>query len=307
MKIKVLLVSVFLICNLQPDISFAHNKVVVVPLVEDAPEPPEVRPGSEIYTNSIGMKFSLIPAGSFVMGSPDGTGSTSSRPVWPAEGGRYNGERQHIVTLTDAFYMQTTEVTQRQWQAVMGSNPSHFTACGLNCPVEMVSWNDVQNFIDALNSRENRMNCHTTPNTCYFLPTESQWEYAARGATVSAFYNGGITNTDCSPVDSNLDAIGWYCGNTGSTTHPVAQKQPNHWGLYDMSGNVWEWVWDRFGDYPDGPVTDPTGHISNTYRVVRGGGWDFSARQARSAFRGSGLPGDRYGFLGFRLALPPGQ
>jgi formylglycine-generating enzyme required for sulfatase activity len=172
------ILSVFmlsLIC-LFPAMSIAHNNVVVVTLGGD--EPPEVRAGSEIYTNSIGMKFSLIPAGSFVMGSPTGTGDATHRPYWPEEGSNGFFEFQHIVTLSKAFYMQTTEVAQAQYQLVMGNNPSYFSAtggadCGSSCPVEQVSWGDAQNFIDALNVRENRGNCNTQPNICYSLPTES--------------------------------------------------------------------------------------------------------------------------------------
>lgn len=264
----------------------------------------EIRAGG--YTNSIGMKFSLIPAGSFVMGSPDGI---TTVPASPAELGRGSDETQHVVTISKSFFMQTTEVTQGQWQQVLGSNPSYFSACGSDCPVETVSWNDAQNFIDALNAREGRVNCNTTPNTCYSLPTESQWEYAARGGTVSAFYNGGITNTYCSPLDPNLNAIGWYCGNAaGITTHPVAQKVPNNWGLYDMSGNILEWCEDWYGTYPAGPVSDPTGPGTGSYRVIRGGSWYYLARGARSAYRDSNSPGYYHDSnLGFRLVLPPGQ
>ncbi len=287
----------------------AHNKVVVVPLGGE--EPPEVRPGSEIYTNSIGMKFSLIPSGSFVMGSPDGTGSTTSRPVNTEEGGRSTDERQHYVTLSKAFYMQTTEVTQAQYLAVMGSNPSYFSAsgwgadCGLNCPVETVSWNEAQDFIDALNASESRTSCNLQPNRCYSLPTESQWEYAARGATVSAFYNGDITVPSGSDPKANL--IAWYNSNSGRTTHPVAQKAANHWGLYDVSGNVWEWCEDVYGTYPDGPETDPTGATSGSRRVVRGGSWFSGASFTRSAFRNNTSPRFRDFNLGFRLVLPQAQ
>jgi formylglycine-generating enzyme required for sulfatase activity len=267
----------------------------------------EIRAGSTIYTNSVGMKFSRIPAGSFVMGSPEGTGDATHRPIWPAEGGLYiTDERQHIVTLSDSFYMQTTELTQGQWLIVMGgANPSHFNTCGMNCPVEDVSWDDAQNFIDALNTRENRTNCNTLPNTCYSLPTEAQWEYAARAGTVTAFYNGDIIHPTGS--DPHLDKIGWYDQNSSSTTHPVAQKQPNNWGLYDMSGNVWEWCQDLFGTYPDGPVTDPTGAVSGLDRVVRGGSWGDLAGYVRSACHGWRAPGGHDGYLGFRLLLPPGQ
>jgi formylglycine-generating enzyme required for sulfatase activity len=197
-------------------------------------------------------------------------------------------------------------VTQGQWQQVMGSNPSYFAACGSDCPVETVSWDDAQLFIEALNTSEGRTDCGPIPNTCYTLPTESQWEYAARGGTVTAFYSGDITYTDCT-VDSNLDAIGWYCGNASSTTHPVAQKAPNNWGLYDMSGNVFEWCSDWYGTYPAGPVADPVGAATGSFRVTRGGSWDKNARYARSAYRNINTPGNRDNNLGFRLVLPPGQ
>ena len=269
----------------------------------------EIREGSTIYTNSIGMNFSLIAAGSFVMGSPAGTGDATHYPIWPAELGRNSDEKQNVVILTKSFYMQTTEVTQMQWEQVMGAgtNPSTFIACGMDCPVEQVSWNDAQNFIDALNASESRSKCNTTPNTCYSLPTESQWEYAARGGTLTAFYSGAITNTSCTPLDSNLNKIGWYCGNAVSTTHPVAQMEPNTWGLYDMSGNVYEWCEDWYGPYSDGPVTDPTGAASGSYRVLRGGTWYYHASLARSAFRSYTAPENSYYDIGFRLVLPPGQ
>ncbi len=266
----------------------------------------EIRDGSTIYTNSVGMKFSLIPAGSFVMGSPDGGNTSSHYPIHSAEPGRGSDEKQHYVTLTKSYYMQTTEVTQGQWLAVMGgANPSSFASCGMDCPVEQVSWNDARNFIDALNASENRTSCHTTPNTCYSLPTEAQWEYAARAGTVTAFYNGDIINPDGD--DPNLDQIGWYDQNSGSKTHPVAQKLANSFGLYDMSGNVWEWCRDRDGAYPDDPVTDPTGDPTGSDRVIRSGGWFINARNARSAGRLRGTPGARSYFLGFRLSLHTGQ
>ncbi len=320
------------ICMLNSS-ALAHEKVVVVPLggtVGDAVASDvvkgktfsskamgkgatgslKIREGSTIYTNSIGMEFSLLPAGSFVMGSPAGTGDDSHRPHCPAEKGRNSNELQHVVTLTKSFYIQTTEVTQAQWEQVMGTgtNPSNFTACGMDCPVERVSWNNTQNFIDALNASEGRSSCNTTPNNCYSLPTESQWEYAARGVTLSAFYSGGISYTaDCSPLDGNLDIIGWYCGNANSTTHPVAQKKPNTWGLYDMSGNVWEWCEDWFATYPDGPVPDPQGAATGLHRVIRGGGWDYLAGDARSARRGGYTPGGGRDGVGFRLVLASGQ
>lgn len=272
----------------------------------------EIREGATLYNNSIGMKFSLIPSGSFIMGSPDGRngeGADTHRPFWEDEGGLLN-ERQHVVVISRPFYLQTTEVTQGQWELVMGqeAGPSHFNECGSNCPVEQVSWNDAQNFIDALNALEGRGNCNTIPNNCYSLPTESQWEYAARGGTVTALYSGALHNPDCSPLDPDLDKIGWYCGNAGQTPHPVAQKLSNNWGLYDMSGNVWEWCEDWYTDeYPADLVTDPQGPGAGTVRVIRGGSWGFEGRFSRSAARNHNPP-DFTGYnVGFRVALHSGQ
>lgn len=265
------------------------------------PAPP---PG--VFINSMGMEFRLIPAGSFIMGSPAGSGDDDHRPHWPSEPGRSTLEHQHIVTLTKPYYIQTTEITQNQWTQITGSNPSHFTNCGLECPVEQVSWEDVQIFVAALNAAEGRTNCTTTPNTCYSLPTEAQWEYAARAGSITAFYNGNITSTDCSG-DPNLDKIGWYCANADNTTHPVAQKAPNDWGLYDMSGNVMEWCQDRHGNYPDGPLTDPQGPSSGQNRIYRGGNWNYAALYGRSAFRLNVPPSHSNNILGFRLSLSTGQ
>jgi formylglycine-generating enzyme required for sulfatase activity len=234
------------------------------------------------YTNSLGMTFSLIPAGTFMMGSPE------------SELGRGLDEALHKVTLTRSFYMQTTEVTQGQWETVMGINPSCFSECGPNCPAEEVSWNDAQDFIVALNSRGEGI---------YRLPTEAEWEYAARAGSTTVFSNGDITVKDCR-LDPNLNTIGWYCGNTISTK-PVTQKQPNAWGLYDMHGNVWEWVQDWHGSYPTTAVIDPTGPENGLARVIRGGGWSSSACNCRSANRAYYTPDVRHGVLGFRLLRLP--
>ncbi len=243
-------------------------------------KPARARPG-RTFTNSHGMEFVLIPAGSFIMGSPSN------------EAGRDNHERQHQVTLTKEFYIQTTELTQWQWKAVMGGNPSWFSDCGDDCPVEKVSWDDVQEFIRRLNQKEGIDK--------YRLPTEAEWEYAARAGSTTAFANGGITELVCGH-DSNLDAMGWYCGNSGKKTHPVAQNKPNAWGLFDMHGNVWEMCQDWFGKYPSGVVTDPKGPASGTYRVDRGGSWVSFARYGRSASRRGYTPYFRVNRLGFRLA-----
>ena len=234
------------------------------------------------YTNSLGQTFKLIPAGTFAMGSP------------VSELGRGIDETQHQVTLTQPFYMQIAEVTQAEWEAVMGSNPSFFDSCP-SCPVETVSWNDVQEFIAKLNARG---------EGTYSLPTEAQWEYAARAGSTSAFYNGAITVDDCS-YDPNLDVIGWYCYNDGLQPKQVGKKTPNAWGLYDMSGNVWEWCSDWYADYSSTAVTDPTGPSSGSSRVLRGGGWYDYAGFCRSAARLSYTPGVGAHDVGFRLLRHP--
>jgi formylglycine-generating enzyme required for sulfatase activity len=261
---------------------------------------PTAQTGGDTVTDSsgLGMTFVRIPAGAFMMGSPTD------------EPGRYSDETEHHVTLTQDYYIMTAEVTQAQWEAVMGSNPSFFNTCGGDCPVESVSWNDIQDFIAAFNAMEGK---------AYRLPTEAEWEYAVRAGTTTAFYNGGITNTGCTPLDPNLDQIGWYCGNStvdytpnykGKGTHPVGQnggKQPNDYGLYDMSGSVWEWCQDWYGSYPDSTVTDPAGADTGSWRVFRGGWWGGDARHCRSARRSVSYPSNRDYHIGFRLARSPGQ
>ena len=262
------------------------------------------RPGAVVgksFTNYVGMKFVYIKPGNFTMGSP------SSEP------GRVSDETQHRVTLTRGYYLQATEVTQGQWQAVMGSNPSSFKSCGDDCPVEQVSWNDVQAFIQKLNQKEG--------GSQYRLPTEAEWEYAARAGSDTAFANGGITENQCG-LDSNLDDMGWYCGNSdvvyngcfdlskwgGATcagTHPVSQKKPNSWGLYDMHGNVWEWCQDWYGDYSSGTVLDPKGPLIGFARVCRGGGWRYPAMYCRAAYRNKYSPHITNYRIGFRLARTP--
>ena len=239
---------------------------------------------NEAFTNSIGIKFVLVSAGTFTMGS------------LPHEPGRGDDERQHRVTLTKPFYMAVTEVTQGQWRRIMGNSPSHFRDCGSDCPVEFVSWNDCQQFVQRLNRREG--------GKTYRLPTESEWEYACRAGSKTAFANGGITETSCGH-DANLDLLGWYCGNSGKEPHPVGQRKPNAFGLFDMHGNVWEWCQDWYGPYPSGDASDPTGPLSGSYRVLRGGGWHEDVEGCRSAIRVGRPPGSRAGTLGFRLAKTP--
>ena len=178
------------------------------------------------------------------------------------------------VRISRGFWMGKYEVTQAQWEAVMGSNPSRFKNCGGDCPVEEVSWNDVQEFIRRLNARSG--------GGKYRLPTEAEWEYAARAGTTTDTYAGDITQRDGN--DPVLDGIAWYYENSGSRTHPVGGKSPNGFRLHDMLGNVQEWVGDWKGGYPGGAVTDPVGPESGSYRVARGGSWFFSAGICRSAF-----------------------
>ena len=262
-------------------------------------------------TCSGGACFMSIAAGTFTIGSP------------ADEPGRYSDETQHEVTISQGYYMEATDVTQGEWQSLMGNNPSNFKSCGSNCPVEQVSWWDAVAYANALSAKEGLQQCYSfsgcsgTPGdgsyTCtgvtfvglsctgYRLPTEAEWEYAARAGTTGGTYTGTSTLTDSTEPNSILDPIAWFGGNSGSTTHPVGQKQPNAWGLYDMLGNAWQWCWDWYWDYPSGSVTDPTGPTTGSGRVDRGGSWDDDARHARAADREDFDPGFRYYFLGFRL------
>ncbi|MDM8538848.1 SUMF1/EgtB/PvdO family nonheme iron enzyme [Desulfobacterales bacterium HSG17] len=238
------------------------------------------------YTNGLDMTFNELPAGIFMMGSP-------------IEPGRNSNERPHQVILTKAFYMQTTEVTQEQWEAVMGTNPSYFSSCGGKCPVESVSWNDVQDFIVKMNLRG---------EGTYRLPTEAEWEYAARAGSDKDFANGDMTETEC--LDPVLDAIGWYFGNSDNTTHEVGRKIPNAWYLFDMHGNVWEWVEDDWHfNYDDAPA-DGSAWIDvprNFEQGMRGGSFGDCARICRSAYRGFNMTFHGGYRIGFRLVFSPGQ
>ena len=205
------------------------------------------------------------------------------------ENGRDDDENQHRVTLTKGFWMGETEVTQGLWQEVMGGNPSYFKS-GDGYPVENVSWNDCQEFLKKLNSR------YAQSGLRWALPTEAQWEYACRAGSTGVYGGNG-----------RIDDMGWYDRNSGKKTHPVAQKTPNAWGIYDMHGNVWEWCADRYGSYPSGSVTDPSGAASGSFLVFRGGSWLNSARGCRSAHRSGIDPGTRFSGLGLRVVLVPGQ
>jgi formylglycine-generating enzyme required for sulfatase activity len=222
------------------------------------------------WTNSLGTVFRWIPAGTFRMG-----------------GARYNQKPVHQVQITQPFYLGKYPVTQAEWQAVMGSNPSRFK--GTNRPVETVSWEEVQEFIAKLNARE--------AGERYRLPTEAEWEYACRAGSKTAYSFG--------EDDSLLGEYAWYDGNSGNETHPVGEKLANGWGLHDMHGNVWEWCQDwyhsKYCRGRAGPDVDPVGPPTGSHRVVRGGSWYCTPWYLRSATRGYVTPGYRGNGLGFRL------
>ena len=225
--------------------------------------------------DSIGMKFKLIPAGTFTMGDASGE----------------DDETPHEVTLTKPFKMGIHEVTQAQYEQVMGVNPSGFK--GADNPVEMVSWDDAVEFCRRLSE----LPAEKAAGNVYRLPTEAEWEYACRAGTTTKYSFGDD--------ESELGDYAWYGVNSDQKTHPVGSKKPNAWGLYDMHGNVFEWCQDRYGDYPSGSVTDPTGPAVGSFRVSRGGSWLYSAGSCRSAYRGRDYPSDCSLNLGFRVSLSP--
>ena len=213
-----------------------------------------------------------IQGGTFMMGATSEQGSDADGDEKPA----------HQVTLS-AFSIGRYEVTQEEWQAVMGSNPSSFK--GTKRPVENVSWNDCKSFISKLNSITGKN---------FRLPTEAEREFASRGGIKSQGYKYSGSN--------NLNSVAWYYDNSGNTTHDVGQKSPNELGIYDMSGNVWEWCSDWYGNYSSSSQTNPTGSYSGSFRVYRGGGWISFAGYCRVSRRYSNSPGHRSDYLGFRLA-----
>ncbi|MBK9337056.1 MAG: formylglycine-generating enzyme family protein [Lewinellaceae bacterium] len=192
----------------------------------------------------------------------------------------------HQVTVPD-FYIGKYEVTQKQWREVMGKAPSYFKNCD-DCPVEQVSWSDIQEFLQKLNA--------ANPGKNYRLPTEAEWEYAARGGSLSGGYKYAGSNS--------IDEVAWYSTNSGSKTHPVGGKKANELGLHDMSGNVREWCSDWWDYYPATAQTNPTGPGTGGHRVIRGGSWGYDALLCRVAYRSSNTPTLRDNALGFRLCRP---
>jgi formylglycine-generating enzyme required for sulfatase activity len=189
----------------------------------------------------------------------------------------------YSVTVSN-FKIGKYEVTQAQWKTLMGNNPSGFSGCD-NCPVENVSWSEAQGFISRLNAATGKQ---------YRLPTEAEWEYAARGGNQSRGYKYSGGNF--------IEQVAWFSDNSGGRTHQVGTKQPNELGIYDMSGNVWEWCYDWYGAYSASAQRDPMGASSGSSRVYRGGCWYFYARYVRVSLRNSSTPDFRYFNLGFRLA-----
>ena len=234
-----------------------------------------------ITVNGVTFTMVLVEGGTFTMGA------TAEQT-----GAFYNEKPAHRVTLSD-YYIGQTEVTQALWKAVMGYSPTSdgsswysFTGLGDNYPAYFISYDDVLSFISKLNSLTGRT---------FRMPTEAEWEYAARGGNKSKgyLYSGGNT----------LDNVGCYWDNSASTTHPVAQKSANELGLYDMSGNIWEWCSDWYGTYSSSPQTNPTGPSTGSYRVLRGGSVCNDATGCRVAYRGGNSPSFRYFSSGVRLAL----
>ena len=250
---------------------------------------PSDAPVTETFTvNGVSFKMVAVEGGTFMMGATAEQGSDAYDDEKPA----------HQVTLS-GYSIGETEVTQALWQAVMGSNPSWFTPTqgysqNLQRPVERVTWNDCQTFITKLNQMTGKN---------FRLPTEAEWEYAARGGKLSQGYKYAGSN--------NIGDVAWYwdnipsqsSGTAGYGTQPVATKAPNELGIYDMSGNVYEWCQDWYGVYTSDAQTNPTGPASGSYRVIRGGSWDSDAGDCRVSGRGLINPSNTLHFLGLRLAL----
>jgi formylglycine-generating enzyme required for sulfatase activity len=237
----------------------------------------EIEVGGGVY-----MRFALIPSGRFLMGSP------------PSEVGRVEDERQHEVIISQPFYMGVTAVTQEQYEAVIGKNPSQFE--GVKNPVESVSWDDATAFCRRLSERSGHK---------VRLPTESEWEYACRAGTTTPFNTGQILSRNAT-VSVAYSFPRYRKGRSDSNTLPAGSYKPNAWGLYDTHGIVLEWCSDWYGEYPVGAVSDPTGPETNEFRVMRvmrGGGWGNEPADCRSASRDGKLPGHRFAYVGFRVAL----
>jgi len=253
-------------------------------------------PGDDIS----GITFVTIPGGTFLMGDIQNYNKYArEKPV-------------HTVTLT-SFEMSIYEVTQGQYQSVIGTNPSHDFGVGDNYPVYCVSWYDAVKFCNKLSDaaglvrcyNESTWACDLTKNG-FRLPTEAEWEYACRAGAETYFFTGNNLSSD-GQTSTDLDRAGWYYGNSGSKTHPTGEKEKNAFGLYDMHGNVWEWCNDWYGEryYASSPSADPTGPSTGSNRVKRGGGWGSGAKYCRSAYHIGDGPLDAYGSVGFHVVRRP--
>jgi formylglycine-generating enzyme required for sulfatase activity len=251
----------------------------------------------DTITNTISMKFNKIPAGTFLMGSPETEEVKETSKAVALGRGREDDEHQHKVTITKAFYMQTTEVTQGQWKAVMGTEPwkgEDYIKEGANYPATFVEWDDAVAFCKKLSEKEGKM---------YRLPTEAEWEYACRAGTKTTWSFGNDEKV--------LGQYAWCDKNAAEIVsekyaHQVGLKKPNAFGLYDMHGNVFEWCHDYYGEdyYKQSLAPDPTGPVTGSFRVLRGGSWVNITRNARSAYRNGGdadFHFNRGYFVGFRL------
>lgn len=272
-----------------------HSSVGGAPVADQVPESATSRYYRAIWTPNTGMVW--IPPGSFTMGSP-----TNEQHRTSIEG------PQTMVTISRGFWMGKCEVTQGEYLAVVGENPSYFNGDRSgppwydqdyghdpNHPVEEVTWFDATNYCHRLTTQE-RAAGRLPTNYVYRLPTEAEWEYACRAGTTTRFYYGD------DPDYAYLELYAWY-GDAFGATQPVGQLRPNPWGLQDMGGNVWEWCQDWYGPYPGGTVTDPRGSVTGTARVWRGGSWYQIGRYCRSAYRFSHFPTYSFNALGFRVVL----